>query len=71
MSKINLMPTGSRLEHDKLSVNFAIKVPAILHVHLDKLTGAQKKLMNERLLVTMAKFCHDQQFDPSVYLKED
>lgn len=59
------------IEYDKLSDNFSIRVPAITKKHLDRLTPAQKKILNEKILFTISKVLHDADFNPTKYLKEE
>lgn len=62
---------GCRLVTDKLTEEYCLKIPETTKVKLEKLTKSQKKFLNERLLVAIARVLHEAEFDPIRYLVED
>ena len=63
-------PNG-RLETDKLTEKYTLRIPECLKNDLSKLSKTQVRAMNERIFVLMARFIHDSTFDPSIYLNSD
>jgi hypothetical protein len=61
----------ARLVTDKLTEEFTLKIPEVTKQRLDKLTKSQKKFLNERLLVAIARVLHEAEFDPIRYLVDD
>jgi hypothetical protein len=59
------------LQVDKLVEEYTLRIPEVTKRRLDRLTKPQRKQMNELLLVSMAKFLHEANFDPSRYLAEE
>ena len=60
-----------RLECDKLTDEYTLRVPAVTAAALQKLSKHWKRKLNERILVTMASVLHDSGFNPSRYLCSD
>jgi len=64
------MPPDLRnIEMDKCTASFAIRIPEILKADMDKLDAGQKKELNLRILVEMARCVHEYNFNPCQYLK--
>ncbi len=57
------------VEIDKCTEIFSIRIPEVLKSDLDKLSKGQRRDLNERLLVEMARTVHSARFDPVEYLK--
>ena len=57
-----------RLETDKRTEEFTLRVPTILKAEVDRLSSHFKRRLNDRILVTMAKVIHEAKFDPRRYL---
>ncbi len=57
------------LETDTVDALYTFRLPEITKILIDKLPPEQKKILNRKLLVTMARVLHDNEFKPSVYLK--
>jgi len=55
---------------DKCTETFAIRIPEVLKIHLDKLSIHQKRQLNEEILVCMARAVHSARFNATVYLRE-
>ena len=62
---------NNRIETDKLTAEYSLRIPEITKNLIDMLTKSQKSKLNERLLITIAKQLHDARFDPNHYLKID
>ena len=62
--EVNLMS----IEMDKLTETYSFKIPEILKVQLGSLTPEDKKHLNIKLMVEMAKAIHDSKFNPMAYL---
>jgi rRNA-processing protein FCF1 len=59
------------VETDPLNEQYALRIPTVTKRKLDKLSRAQKKALNEQLLITIARAIHESEFTPSEYLKEE
>lgn len=59
---------AERLETDKLSDEFTMRIPAVTKIGIDRLPKHFKRRLNERILVTMAQVLHEAAFDPRRYL---
>jgi len=75
MGKNNEKKTGGRrlirLDTDKLTAEFSLRIPEITKADIDRLSKSAKRELNDRILVTMARAIHDARFDPQHYLKSD
>ena len=60
-----------RLETDKLTDEFTLRIPAVTKIGIDRLPKHFKRRLNERLLITMAQVLHEAAFDPRRYLVEE
>lgn len=60
-----------RLECDKLTDEFTLRIPSITSAAIQKLPKHWKRKLNERILVTMASVLHESSFRPSRYLCSD
>ncbi|WP_289020372.1 hypothetical protein [Desulfobacter postgatei] len=58
----------TEIEMDKLSENYTLRIPAVLWENLSKLPPRLKKILNERLMVEMARAVHESRFNPEQYL---
>jgi hypothetical protein len=56
------------IETDKLVEQYTLKVPEVLKVGLSSLSPEQRKNLNLRLMVEMAKAIHESRFIPEQYL---
>ncbi len=56
------------LEVDKLTEQFSMKIPEVLKVGLSSLSPDQRKKVNLRLMVEIAKVIHESRFNPETYL---
>jgi hypothetical protein len=57
-----------KLETDKRTEQVSVKVPEILKNRLDKLPSHQRSKLNKAILITMARYIHENEFDPNKYL---
>jgi len=57
------------IETDKLTEQYTMKIPEILKVGMSSLTPDQRKKMNLRLMVEIAKSIHESRFNPESYLR--
>ena len=57
------------IEIDKCTEMFSIRIPEILKEDIDKLSTRQRKELNERILIEMARAVHTANFNPLMYLK--
>jgi hypothetical protein len=62
---------AERLETDKLTEEFTLRIPAITKIGIDKLPKHFKRRLNERTLITIAQSLHEAAFDPRRYLVEE
>jgi len=60
--------SGERLETDKLTDEFTLRIPSVTKIGIDRLPKHFKRRLNERLLITMAQVLHEAAFDPRRYL---
>jgi hypothetical protein len=58
----------ARLETEKLLEVYTQRIPECLKNRLSKLSPDEKIQLSRRVLVLLAKACHDHEFDPNVYL---
>jgi len=56
---------------DKCTETYAVRIPEILKDDLDKLSTHQKKELNKKLIIEMARAVHVAKFDPNFYLNSD
>jgi hypothetical protein len=61
----------TNLKFDKLTEEYSFRIPDITKRLLDRCSKAQRKSINECLLVTIAECLHKFKFDPLRYLVED
>lgn len=59
------------LNMDKLTEVYALRIPDVTLKRIGGLSSAQKKQMNEQILIAIARFLHESSFDPVRYLVED
>jgi len=59
---------AERLETDKLTEEFTLRIPSVTKIGIDRLPKHFKRRLNERLLITMAQVLHEAAFDPRRYL---
>jgi hypothetical protein len=59
---------AERLETDKLTDEFTLRIPSVTKIGIDRLPKHFKRRLNERLLITMAQVLHEAAFDPRRYL---
>jgi hypothetical protein len=59
---------GERLETDKLTDEFTLRIPTVTKIGIDRLPKHFKRRLNDRILVTMAQVLHEAAFDPRRYL---
>lgn len=59
------------VECDKLMETYSMRIPAITKQYIEKLTPAEKKILNEKILITISKYLHEADFNPTKYLKEE
>ena len=59
---------GERLEMDKLTEEFTLRIPSVTKLGIDRLPKHFKRRLNERILVAMARVLHEAAFDPRRYL---
>jgi hypothetical protein len=57
-----------RLDSDKLLEVYTQRIPECLKKRLSKLSPDEKMQLSRRVLVVLAKACHDHEFDPNLYL---
>jgi hypothetical protein len=57
-----------RLEMDKLTEEFTLRIPSVTKIGIDRLPKHFKRRLNERILVAMAHVLHEAAFDPRRYL---
>ena len=57
------------IELDKLTEQYTLKIPEVLKVGMSSLTPDQRKKMNLRLMVEIAKSIHESRFNPESYLR--
>jgi len=62
------MVTDARLETDKRTDEFTLRVPSVTKVAIDRLAPHYKRRLNDRILVTIAQVLHEADFDPRRYL---
>jgi hypothetical protein len=62
---------SERLEMDKLTEEFTLRIPSVTKLGIDRLPKHFKRRLNERILVTMAHVLHEAAFDPRRYLLEE
>jgi hypothetical protein len=60
--------TLMHIEIDKLTEQYTLKVPEVLKVGLSNLSPDERKRLNLRLMVDMAKAIHESRFNPEFYL---
>jgi len=65
------MTNAERLETDKLTEEFTLRIPAVTKIGIDRLPKHLKRRLNERILITMAQVLHEAAFDPRRYLVEE
>ncbi len=53
---------------DKCTENFSIRVPEVLKGKLDDLSKPQKAELKQRVMYLMAKYLHENNFNPELYL---
>jgi hypothetical protein len=56
---------------DKLTEQYTLRIPECTDKRLRRLSGPQKKALNEQILIVIAKYLHDADFDPSRYLSDE
>ena len=61
--------TDLRIEYDKLTEVYSLKIPKRLDVIISRMSVCQKREMNNRMLVAMAHAAHESIFDPCLYLR--
>ncbi|MBF0609473.1 MAG: hypothetical protein HQL61_18220 [Magnetococcales bacterium] len=62
---------SSRLCTDKRTENYSIKVPKVTKDHLDRVPVQYKSLLNNEILLAIARFMYKLDFNASPYLRED
>ena len=60
-----------RLPMDKCTVQYNMKIPECLADEIKKLSDTEKRAMKERMIIEMARACHNRVFDPMIYLKSE
>ena len=70
-SRVLYQDSIPRLETDKLTEEYTLRIPEITKYKINKMTKQQRRSLNERLLIEMAKSCHWADFDPCQYLRSD
>lgn len=65
------MVRSERLDTDKRTEEFTMRVPEITKAAIDRLSPHFKRRLNDRILVTMAAVIHEATFDPRRYLIAD
>jgi hypothetical protein len=58
----------ARIDADKLLEVYTQRIPICLKERLSKLSPDEKTQLSRRVLVALAKACHDHEFDPNLYL---
>jgi hypothetical protein len=53
---------------DKCTENFSIRVPEVLKGKLDNLSKPQKAELKQRVMYLMARYLHENNFNPELYL---
>lgn len=61
----------AELQADKLTELYSLRIPECTARRIKRLSKVQCKTMNEGLLIGIAKFLHDAEFDPNRYLSDD
>ncbi|MBF0345597.1 MAG: hypothetical protein HQL06_15385 [Nitrospirae bacterium] len=60
-----------RLCTAKRTENYSIKLPKVTKDHLDRVPLQYKSLLNNEILLTMARFLYKFDFNASPYLRDD
>ena len=53
---------------DKLTESYSLRIPAITKEMIERLPKRFKKVLNEEILLVIARVLHDSRFDPNFYL---
>jgi len=61
----------SEFKCDKLDKQYMLRIPEVLDCYLKSLTPTQKKRLNEEIIRLMARACHENRFDYSIYTCAD
>lgn len=61
----------AEIQADKLTELYSLRIPECTSRRIKRLSKVQCKSMNEGLLIGIAKFLHDAEFDPNRYLSDD
>ena len=56
------------IEIDKLTEQYTLKIPEVLKVGLSSISPDERKKLNLRLMIEMAKAIQDARFNPAFYL---